>query len=73
MNRPKHMDAEDEFEPISLTIDDLMSKLRKIRAAHGNVEAFALGLDGQYITFDGILVDRRTYPNIAVINRKESK
>lgn len=72
MNKPKHMDSEDEFEPVTITVDELLEKLYRIRSAHGNVEIFAQDGEGRYISFDGVLVDNRTYPHIAVLNRKEA-
>jgi urease accessory protein UreE len=71
VNRPKHMDPEDDFNPVSITVDELIEKLHRVRAAHGNVEIFALK-DGDYISFDGILVDNRTYPHIAVMNNRKA-
>lgn len=70
MNRPKRMDAEDDFVPVTITVDELIDKLYRIKADHGNVEIFAINALGDYMNFDGILVDRTTYPNIAVLNRK---
>lgn len=72
MNRPKHMDPDDEFKPDSITVDELIEKLHRVRAAHGNVEIYAVS-NGDYLRFDGIMVDCRTYPHIAVLNRKEAR
>lgn len=70
MNRPKHMDPEDEFKPVSITVDELIEKLYRVKAAHGNVEIFAQA-NGDYLHFDGIMVDCRTYPHIAVLNNRK--
>lgn len=71
MNRPKHMDPEDDFKPVSITVEELIEKLYRVRAEHGNVEIFAQDGEGRYLTFDGVLVDNRTYPHIGVMNKRK--
>lgn len=70
MNRPKHMDPEDDFKPVSITVDELIEKLYRIKSAHGNVEIFAQHPEepGSYLFFDALMVDNRTYPHIAVLS-----
>ncbi|WP_330242000.1 hypothetical protein [Streptomyces sp. NBC_00525] len=63
------IDDDEVFEPISLTIDQLIIKLRTIRAKYGNIEVFAQGQENhQVFAYNGVAVVRDSSPHYAMLN-----